>query len=63
MRRSRAAAAHLKTGSLRDVNALAGYVHGHSGKRYALVVMINHANAAAARGPVFDALIDWVAND
>ncbi|PAT39425.1 D-alanyl-D-alanine carboxypeptidase/D-alanyl-D-alanine-endopeptidase [Vandammella animalimorsus] len=63
MRRSRAAAAHLKTGSLRDVNALAGYVHGHSGKRYALVVIINHANAAAARGAAFDALIDWVAND
>ncbi|MDO4724240.1 MAG: D-alanyl-D-alanine carboxypeptidase/D-alanyl-D-alanine-endopeptidase [Comamonadaceae bacterium] len=63
MRRSRAADSLMKTGSLRDVNALAGYVHGHSGRRYALVVMINHANAAAARGAAFDALIDWVAND
>lgn len=64
LRRSNAqGAAHLKTGSLRDVNAIAGYVHASSGKRYALVAIINHANAAAARGPAFDALIDWVAAD
>src|SRR5690606_27073859 len=29
--------AHLKTGTLRDVSALAGYVQGASGKRYVLV--------------------------
>ncbi|RMX02594.1 D-alanyl-D-alanine carboxypeptidase/D-alanyl-D-alanine-endopeptidase [Corticibacter populi] len=64
MRRSKAQApAHLKTGSLRNVNAIAGYVHGHSGKRYVLVAIVNHANAAGARGPAFDALIDWVAED
>lgn len=64
MRRSRASgAAHIKTGSLRDVNAIAGYVHGNSGKRYALVAIVNDPLAAGARGAAFDALIDWVAND
>ena len=52
--------AHLKTGSLRDVTAVAGYVHGSDGQRYVLVAMVNHANAAAAR-PALDALIDWTA--
>ena len=63
LRRSKASAnAHLKTGSLRDANTLAGYVHGNSGQRYVLVAMINHPNAAAAR-PVMDALVDWTAQD
>lgn len=56
LRRSKASAnAHLKTGSLRDANTLAGYVHGNSGQRYVLVAMINHPNAGGAR-PVMDAL-------
>jgi serine-type D-Ala-D-Ala carboxypeptidase/endopeptidase (penicillin-binding protein 4) len=54
--------AHLKTGSLRDVQALAGYVLGASGKRYALVAIVNHPNAGAAR-PALDALVQWVIND
>ena len=62
MRRSKAnGSAHLKTGTLRDVTAIAGYVHADNGKRYTLVAIINHANAAAARSAAFDALIDWVA--
>ncbi|QXZ08592.1 D-alanyl-D-alanine carboxypeptidase/D-alanyl-D-alanine-endopeptidase [Comamonas sp. Y33R10-2] len=63
LRRSRskfAGAAHLKTGSLRDSTALAGYVDGVSGQRYVLVAMANHANAAAARA-AWDALVDWTA--
>ena len=63
LRRSRAQGmAHLKTGSLRDVAAVAGYVHGASGKRYILIAIANHANAIAAR-PLFEALIDWTARD
>ena len=54
--------AHLKTGSLRDVLALAGYVHAASGRRYVLVALVNHSQAAAAR-PVLDALLDWTARD
>jgi len=56
------AAAHLKTGTLRDVTAMAGYVHATSGKRYVLVAFINHQNAAAAR-PAIEALVDWTAAD
>lgn len=65
LKRSKAAtqgSAHLKTGSLRDVTALAGYVHGASGKRYVLVAIANHANANAVR-PAFDALVDWTVRD
>ena len=59
---SRAGMAHLKTGSLRDVMAVAGYVHAASGRRYVLVALVNHPNAGAAR-PVLDALTDWAARD
>ncbi|QXL83832.1 D-alanyl-D-alanine carboxypeptidase/D-alanyl-D-alanine-endopeptidase [Comamonas sp. NLF-1-9] len=52
-------AGHLKTGSLRDVAAIAGYTQGKSGRRYVLVAIVNHANALAAR-PALDALVDWV---
>ena len=55
-------AAHLKTGSLRDVTAVAGVVHGASGRRYTLVAMANHPNANALR-PVIEALIAWTARD
>jgi D-alanyl-D-alanine carboxypeptidase/D-alanyl-D-alanine-endopeptidase (penicillin-binding protein 4) len=54
--------AHLKTGSLNNVVAVAGYVHAASGKRYVLVALINHPNANAAR-PAIDALVDWTAKD
>ena len=54
--------AHLKTGSLRDVAAVAGYVLGRSGRRHALVAMVNHPQAAAAR-PVLDALLQWTLED
>ena len=50
--------AHLKTGSLRDVVGVAGYVLAASGRRYVLVAIVNHPNAAAAR-PVLDALVQW----
>lgn len=57
-----AGSAHLKTGSIAGVNAVAGYVDAASGKRYAVVALINHANAPAAR-TVLDALVDWAAQD
>jgi D-alanyl-D-alanine carboxypeptidase/D-alanyl-D-alanine-endopeptidase (penicillin-binding protein 4) len=54
--------AHLKTGSLRDVTALGGFVLGASGKRYVLVAFVNHPNAISAR-PALDALVEWAARD
>jgi len=64
LRSSRASSgrAHLKTGSLRDVVAVAGYVLGASGRRYVVVAIVNDPNANAAR-PALDALVQWVAND
>ncbi|WP_293998977.1 D-alanyl-D-alanine carboxypeptidase/D-alanyl-D-alanine endopeptidase [Sphaerotilus sp.] len=50
--------AHLKTGSLANVAALAGVVHGEDGRRHAVVVMLNHplATGAEARA-VLDAVV------
>jgi serine-type D-Ala-D-Ala carboxypeptidase/endopeptidase (penicillin-binding protein 4) len=54
--------AHLKTGSLRDVVGVAGYVLADSGRRYVVVAVVNHANANAAR-PALDAIAEWAASD
>jgi len=64
LRRSQATPgrAHLKTGSLRDVAAVAGYVLSNSGKRYVLVAVLNHPNANAGR-PALDALVQWAIRD
>ena len=52
--------AHLKTGTLRDVRAIAGYVLGASGKRYVVVSIVNHEQAHVAK-EFDDALIEWLA--
>ncbi|HUH41141.1 MAG TPA: D-alanyl-D-alanine carboxypeptidase/D-alanyl-D-alanine-endopeptidase [Castellaniella sp.] len=52
--------AHLKTGTLRNARALAGYVRGASGKRYILVSLVNDGNAAGVRA-FDDALVRWLA--
>jgi D-alanyl-D-alanine carboxypeptidase/D-alanyl-D-alanine-endopeptidase (penicillin-binding protein 4) len=54
--------AHLKTGSINGVTAIAGFVHATSGKHYVLVALVNHPNAPAARA-AFDALVDWTAQE
>ncbi len=54
--------AQLKTGTLRDVAALAGYVLSDSGRRYVFVAMINHPQAGAAR-PALEALVQWTIRD
>ncbi len=51
--------AHLKTGTLRDTRAIAGYVLGESGRRYALVSMVN-GNRTGAMRSFDDALIRWL---
>lgn len=57
--RSVAGNAHIKTGSLNDVRALAGYVLAESGKRYVVVCLINHHNASRGQ-EAQDALLQWV---
>jgi D-alanyl-D-alanine carboxypeptidase/D-alanyl-D-alanine-endopeptidase (penicillin-binding protein 4) len=51
--------AHIKTGSLDGVRAIAGYVMAASGKWYAVACMVNHPNAGAAREPL-DMLVQWI---
>ncbi|MGZ3238651.1 MAG: D-alanyl-D-alanine carboxypeptidase, partial [Burkholderiaceae bacterium] len=57
--RSVAGNAHIKTGSLNEVRAIAGYVLAASGKRYAVVFFINHSNAVRGQ-EAQDALLQWV---
>ncbi len=52
--------AHLKTGYLEGVRAIAGYVLDNSGKRWIVVALINDANARLGK-PALDALLQWVA--
>ena len=54
--------AFLKTGTLNDTRALAGYVHGASGKMYAVALMVNSADPAAG-GPALDAMVQWLAKN
>ncbi|MGE5319632.1 MAG: D-alanyl-D-alanine carboxypeptidase/D-alanyl-D-alanine-endopeptidase [Hyphomicrobiaceae bacterium] len=51
--------AHLKTGTLRDVSALAGYVDTASGQRVSFVMLVNHANAGRSEAAQ-RALLEWV---
>ncbi|MBC3808987.1 D-alanyl-D-alanine carboxypeptidase/D-alanyl-D-alanine-endopeptidase [Undibacterium seohonense] len=56
-----AARARIKTGTLRDTVAVAGYVRDQQNRHWVVVGMINHEYAAKAR-PALDALIAWVAS-
>jgi len=51
--------AHIKTGSLEGVRSVAGYVFDNKGRRMAVVAVVNHPRAGAAR-PALDALLQWV---
>ncbi len=54
--------AQIKTGSLRDVSAVAGYAQGTSGSHYIVIGIVNHPNASAAR-PALNTLIEWAVQD
>ncbi|OUL68032.1 D-alanyl-D-alanine carboxypeptidase/D-alanyl-D-alanine endopeptidase [Paraburkholderia hospita] len=51
--------AHIKTGTLRDVRAIAGYVASADGQSYVVVSLINDPHAEAAR-TAHDELLEWV---
>ena len=51
--------AHIKSGTLEQVSAIAGYVLSASGKRYVVVCLINHESAAKGTA-VQDALLAWI---
>ena len=53
--------AHLKTGSMDHVTAIAGYLQARSGRRFAVVALQNHEDIH--RGPgdeVQEALLRWL---
>ncbi|WP_287496592.1 D-alanyl-D-alanine carboxypeptidase/D-alanyl-D-alanine-endopeptidase [Pandoraea sp. CB10b_02] len=51
--------AHIKTGTLDDVSAVAGYVGSRNGNIYVVVSLVNDPRASNARA-FNDALISWV---
>ena len=53
--------ARLKTGTLRNTSAIAGYLRGEDGTTYVISAMINDdaAKSDVAR-PILDALVDWL---
>ncbi len=53
--------ARLKTGTLKNVTALAGTVRDTRGDTWVVAAFINHDDAAKGR-PALDALIEWLAN-
>lgn len=53
--------ARVKTGTLRNVVALAGLVPDAEGRPWVLAVMLNHEAANRVGRPVLDVLVDWIA--
>ena len=51
--------AHVKTGTLNEARAIAGYVLDQNGRRWIVVMMANHANAVQTQAAQ-DALLNWV---
>lgn len=51
--------AHIKTGTLSGVRAMAGYVLDRRGRMMVVVCIVNHARASETQ-PVQDALLKWV---
>jgi serine-type D-Ala-D-Ala carboxypeptidase/endopeptidase (penicillin-binding protein 4) len=50
--------AHIKTGSLNEVKAMAGYMLDKSGRRMAIVFFVNHINSRKAQ-LAMDELLHW----
>ncbi|MDQ6629882.1 MAG: D-alanyl-D-alanine carboxypeptidase, partial [Pseudomonadota bacterium] len=52
--------AYLKTGTLSDTRALAGYVRARSGRVYAVSLIVTDPDAAKAT-PALDSMVEWIA--
>lgn len=51
--------AHIKTGYIKNVRSIAGYVQDKNGNRYAVAAIINGPSAMGSI-PVMDAVISWI---
>ncbi len=54
--------AHIKTGYISSVRSIAGYVLSKSGRRYAVVAIVNGPGALGSV-PVLDSIIKWIYTD
>ncbi len=53
--------AHIKTGTLNNVSAMAGYVQDHDNQRWVVALIINHQGLQSWQGKqVQDAVLRWV---
>ena len=60
-RREEAGHAHIKTGTIDNVSAMAGFVDAKSGRRFVVVGLLNHTEAQYRMGEqIWNALIQWV---
>jgi D-alanyl-D-alanine carboxypeptidase/D-alanyl-D-alanine-endopeptidase (penicillin-binding protein 4) len=51
----------MKTGSLEDVSALAGYVNAASGRTFVAAIILNHPGADNGAGAAVQAaLVQWL---
>jgi D-alanyl-D-alanine carboxypeptidase/D-alanyl-D-alanine-endopeptidase (penicillin-binding protein 4) len=53
--------ARMKTGTLRNVVALAGYVLDRQDRMWVVAATLNHDNAPAKGHAVLDSIVEWVA--
>jgi D-alanyl-D-alanine carboxypeptidase/D-alanyl-D-alanine-endopeptidase (penicillin-binding protein 4) len=53
--------ARLKTGTLRNVTGLAGYVRDQQERMWVVVALLNHDDASKRGSPVLDSVVEWVA--
>jgi len=53
--------ARLKTGTLRNADALAGFVQDANHRTWVVVGLVNHEDLAGRGRPVLDSVIEWVA--
>lgn len=54
--------AWMKTGTIRGVSNIAGYVEGASGQKYVVVVLVNDKYAARYGRKLANSVIEWVGN-
>ncbi len=54
--------AWMKTGTIKGVKNIAGYVEGASGQRYVVVVLVNDRHAHSYGAKLANRVIEWVAN-
>ena len=59
-KRREAGRAHVKTGTIDHVSALAGYVHTESGRQFVISGMANHPDVHRGGGEqIWNALVQW----